>query len=66
MGKVKTKKAAKKRFKITASGRILRGSTQMNHLLTKKSSRRKRRLGMASEVTGGRAKVVRVLLPNDN
>ena len=66
MGKAKTKKAAKKRFKVTASGRILRGSTQMNHLLSKKSSRRKRRLSRPSEVTGGQAKVVRQLLPNDN
>ncbi len=65
MGKMKTKKSAQKRFKLTGSGRILRASTQMNHLLTKKSSRRKRRLGMPSEVVGGQAKVVRQLLPND-
>jgi len=66
VGKAKTKQAAKKRFKITGSGRILRRSTRMNHLLGQKSSRLKRRLRMPSEVTGGRRRAVRELLPHDN
>ncbi len=65
MGKAKTKKSAKKRFHITGTGRVTRRSTQLNHLLTKKSAAKKRRLGLPTEVTGGQLRQVRVLMPND-
>ncbi len=42
--KMKTHKGAKKRFKVTGSGKITRRSKNLNHFLEKKSSRRKRRL----------------------
>ena len=64
MAKGKTKKAAKKRFKITASGRVLRRSTKRNHLLEKKSRKKKRQLGMPVEVTGRHRRAVRELMPN--
>lgn len=44
MSKMKTHKGAKKRFKKTGSGKIMRRSKNLNHFLEKKSSRRKRRL----------------------
>ncbi len=66
MPKSKTKKAAKKRFKTTGSGRVLHKSTRLNHLLSKKSRKRKRRMGMPSEVTGKQRKTVRELLPYDH
>lgn len=44
MAKMKTKSAAKKRFKLTASGRIKRKQMNTRHILTKKSPKRKRRL----------------------
>ena len=45
MPKLKTNKATAKRFKLTKKGRIKRGMASRRHLLTKKSRKRKRRLG---------------------
>jgi large subunit ribosomal protein L35 len=44
MPKMKTKSAAKKRFSLTASGRIKRKHAYKSHILTKKSKKRKRNL----------------------
>ncbi|MDA8386012.1 MAG: 50S ribosomal protein L35 [Actinomycetota bacterium] len=59
MPKMKTQTGAKKRFKVTASGKILRRKSFRAHLLEKKSSTRTRRLGREAEVTGGQAKTIR-------
>jgi large subunit ribosomal protein L35 len=42
--KIKTKKGALKRFKRTGGGRLLRNKAFASHILTKKSSKRKRNL----------------------
>lgn len=44
MPKVKTKSGAKKRFKLTASGKIKRKHAFKSHILTKKGTKQKRRL----------------------
>ena len=44
MPKMKTKSAAKKRFKVTATGKIKRACSGKNHILTKKD--RKRKMGL--------------------
>lgn len=44
MPKVKTNSAAKKRFSYTASGKVKRKQAFKNHILTKKSKKRKRNL----------------------
>ena len=44
MPKMKTKSGAKKRFKITGSGKIKRKQAFKNHILTKKGTKQKRRL----------------------
>lgn len=44
MSKLKTKSSAKKRFKLTSNGLIKRKHAFKNHLLTKKSTNRKRHL----------------------
>ncbi len=44
MHKVKTNSGAKKRFRITATGKIKRKHAYKNHILTKKSTKRKKRL----------------------
>ena len=44
MPKMKTHKGAKKRFKVTSSGKIRRRKRGLNHFNTKMSSRHKRRL----------------------
>jgi large subunit ribosomal protein L35 len=62
MPKQKTHRGAAKRFKVTGSGKILRRKAFRSHLLEKKSSRRTRRLGRITEVTGGDKKHVERLL----
>jgi len=42
---MKTNSSAKKRFKVTGSGKIMRKKAYKNHILTKKEKDRKRRLG---------------------
>ena len=44
MPKMKTKSGAKKRFKLTGSGKIKRKHAYKSHILTKKSKKRKRNL----------------------
>ncbi len=59
MPKVKTKSGAKKRFKVTGSGKIKRKHAFKNHILTKKSTKQKRRLsrkGIVNKVDEGRIK----------
>lgn len=46
----KTKKAVAKRFKVTGTGKVLRGHSSKRHLLASKSSKRKRQLGKAALV----------------
>ncbi len=50
MPKMKTNSSAKKRFKVTASGKIMRKKAYKNHILTKKEKDRKRRLVRMAEV----------------
>ena len=53
MPKMKTKSSAKKRFKVTGSGKIKRKHAFKSHILTKKSTKRKRNLthwGMVADV----------------
>ncbi len=52
MPKIKTSSSAKKRFKVTGSGKIMRRPTMRSHNLGKKSSKRKRGFGLDREVTG--------------
>ncbi len=62
MSKMKTHKGAKKRFKVTGSGKVTRRSKNLNHFLEKKSSRRKRRLSGPSEVSAADAPRIKKLL----
>ncbi len=60
--KLKTKRAAAKRFKLTGSGKIKRHSSHHSHILTKKSSKRKRGLRQASLVSDADLKRVKSML----
>ena len=53
MPKMKTHSGAKKRFKVTGSGKIRRRGAFLNHLLEKKGESQKRRLARGGELTGG-------------
>ncbi len=50
MPKVKTKSSAKKRFKLTGTGKIKRKHAFKSHILTKKSKKRKRNLTKFGQV----------------
>ncbi len=61
--KMKTHKGAKKRFKITGTGKVRRYKAFKSHILTKKTSKRKRRLRQPGLVaTNGEIKHVKRLL----
>ncbi len=62
MPKMKTKSGAKKRFSYTATGKIKRKHAFMSHILTKKSKKRKKRLGKVSIMKSSDAKNVRQLI----
>ncbi len=63
MPKMKTKSGAKKRFKVSTSGRIKRGSAFMRHILTKKPTKRKRHLRVGTSVHASDKNSVRAMLP---
>lgn len=50
MPRMKTKAAAKKRFTLTGTGKIKRRHAYKSHILTKKSTKRKRNLGYVTIV----------------
>ena len=62
MPKVKTNSSAKKRFKLTGTGKIARKNAFKSHILTKKSTKRKRNLTQTSYVSDGDTKNVKHLL----
>jgi large subunit ribosomal protein L35 len=62
MPKMKTHRGAKKRFKITGTGKVMRRSVNRNPILDKKPSTRTRRLAGETEVTGGDRDRVRRML----
>jgi large subunit ribosomal protein L35 len=55
MPKMKTRSGAKKRYKVTGTGKITRRKAGLNHILEKKSSRQKRRLHGSTELLNGEA-----------
>ncbi|NNE74929.1 MAG: 50S ribosomal protein L35 [Acidimicrobiales bacterium] len=59
MPKMKTHKGAKKRFKVTGSGKLKRRNANLNHILEKKAPKRKRRLDGESDVAKADQKAVR-------
>lgn len=63
MPKLKTHKGTKKRVKITATGKIKRSCAFKNHILSKKSRERKRKLRHGDFVSLKEAKRVKRLLP---
>ena len=63
MPKMKSHKGARKRFKITASGKVKRMRAFKSHILTKKSSKKKRHLRRATTIqTPGEVKNIKRLL----
>ncbi len=63
MPKQKTHRSSAKRFSFTKSGKIKRAKAFKQHILTKKSSKRKRRLRKGTYVSPAEAKNIKKLIP---
>jgi large subunit ribosomal protein L35 len=63
MPKVKTKSGAKKRFKVTGTGKVIRNRAYKNHILTKKETKQKRRLGNKAVIKSEDMNNVKFMLP---
>ncbi len=63
MPKMKSNRSAAKRFRKTATGKIRRKKAFKNHILTHKSSKRKRHLRKGDNLEKGDERRVKVLLP---
>ena len=63
MPKVKTKRAAAKRFKVTGTGKLKRMKAYKSHILTKKTTKRKRNLRHATIADETNVKNMKKILP---
>ena len=63
MPKIKTKRAAAKRFTKTGSGNLKRNKAYKSHILTKKSQKRKRNLRKQTTVDATNVKNMKKILP---
>ena len=64
MPKIKTNRAAAKRFKKTGTGKFVYRKSHASHILTKKTTKRKRSLRQGHIVDKTNTKEIRLLLPN--
>lgn len=60
--KAKSHRGAKKRFKLSATGKVLRHKSMKRHILTKKTRSRKRRLRQEVEQGGSLGKMVKRII----
>mgnify|MGYP001415161535 FL=1 len=63
MPKMKTHKGAAKRFSLTKSGKVKRAKAYKSHILTKKTSKRKRNLRKGTYVAAVEEKNIKRLIP---
>lgn len=62
MPKQKSHSAAKKRFRVTKNGLVKRSKMGKNHILTKKSTKRKRGLRQGTYVNDNQAKTIKTMI----
>ena len=63
MPKIKTHKGSAKRFGVTKNGKIKRGKAYRSHILTKKTTKRKRNLRKGGYIAACEAANIRNLIP---
>ena len=63
MPKMKTHRGAAKRFSVTASGKVKRSKAFASHILTKKTTKRKRTLTKATLVHSANESAIKRLIP---
>lgn len=64
MPKIKTNRSAAKRFKKTGTGKFTFSKSNASHILTKKTTKRKRSLRQGQIIDKSNKKEIRLLLPN--
>ncbi|MCD6224560.1 MAG: 50S ribosomal protein L35 [Deltaproteobacteria bacterium] len=64
MPKIKTNRSAAKRFRKTGTGKIAFSKSHANHILTKKTTKRKRSLRKGHIAAKSDMREIRLLLPN--
>lgn len=63
MSKIKTHSSSKKRFKLTGTGRVKRNKAYKSHILTKKTTKRKRNLRKSTIASDADSAVIKRLIP---
>jgi len=63
MPKIKTHSASKKRFRLTATGKVKRAKAFKSHILTKKSSKRKRGLRKSTLASSSNEAIIKTMIP---
>lgn len=63
MPKMKTSKSAAKRFKVTGTGKLKRSKANKSHILTKKTTKRKRNLRKSTITDSTNVKNMKKILP---
>lgn len=63
MPKIKTRRAAAKRFTVTGTGKFRRRKQNLRHILTKKNAKRRMRLGQVAIVDQTNEKAVQRMMP---
>ena len=63
MPKMKTKRAAAKRFRMTGGGKIKHGKAYRRHIMSSKNAKRKRHLAGGSYVDPTQEKQIKLLIP---
>jgi large subunit ribosomal protein L35 len=63
MPKLKTHKGARKRFQVTARKKVVHKKANKGHILTKKTSKRKRLLGQKAVVSKADRAIIKKMLP---
>lgn len=63
MPKIKTHSSSKKRFNLTASGKVKRSKAYKSHILTKKSTKRKRNLRKSTVASAANEAIIKKLIP---
>lgn len=63
MPKIKTHSSSKKRFNLTGTGKVKRAKAYKSHILTKKSTKRKRNLRKSTIASDANAAIIKTLIP---
>ena len=61
--KIKTHSASKKRFSITGTGKVKRSKAYKSHILTKKTTKRKRNLRKSTTASSANAAIIKSMIP---